>query len=357
MKGKFKIVMVYSKWKSLLQINWFADDAVRRFISREYNKEMGEFVQKLRRIQSVFAVDHLNELLKELPNSYHGTSYTFKRAFSENTMYGYAGQILKYAGIRQNQMLYFPLLEHGILYADEFDAVRYNLRHSYIFQGRYLEDKWNRIKNHRKAYYIGPYIHYADSIYSDTQIAEIKKKLGRTILLFLPHSTEYRNINIDIENQIDGYIRKQKENFDTVLLCVFWKDINDEFLKAIDRKQFKICSAGFKLDPLFVRRLKSIILLADEVLFTSFLSSIGYAYDLNKKVVADVREDILKGDKRFAAFNAEFMKYFSVESDCDDKERYEYIDRYWGLSEKKSPEEIRDIYLDNKKLLIQRLGF
>lgn len=347
----------YTQMRNILQTNWYVDDFIRKMIGRTYNREMQQFVSELGNIKSVFAVDEFVEKMKGVPAGLYGTSYTFKRAFSENTLYGYAEQIMAYAGIPAGQMFYFPLLEHGISYGQRYDRERYNIRHSYIFQGRYKAQGWKRIKNHKKAYYIGPYIHYADPIYSKTEEDEIKKKLGKTVLLFLPHSTEYANVNFDMECILEKYLKRSGDSVDTVMVCVFWKDLTKELIKSVDRARFKLVTAGFKLDPLFVKRLKSILQLSDKIIYTSLSSSIGYSFYLKKDIIVDIPEEVTGKTSYITRYEKELMKYFSMETQCSYEHQYRYIDRYWGLSEIRKPAYIRKIYEQNRYDIIRQLGF
>lgn len=347
----------YGYLRSALQVNWYLDDFVKRMAGRTYNKKMMSVVQKMEKIESIFAVEELLEELEMLPKALYHTSYTFKRVFSENTLYGYAAQIMKYAGIPSEELFYFPLLEHGISYGQRFDPLRYNLKHSYVFQGTYRKRDWDHLNNHKRAYYIGPYIHYAEPMGSEESILELRRQLGRTVLLFLPHSTEYENMNFDIDEILKNYLRKTNDCFDTILICVFWKDINEKLLKSIDQKNFKLVTAGFKLDPCFVRRLKTILEITDKVIYTSFSSSIGYSYYLGKEIIADIKQDDLTGQTPSACLNREMNQYFNINSKATNKMKNQYIDKYWGISKIRTPDYIRKIYKYNKTDLVRHIGF
>lgn len=350
----------YEKLKNISEYNWYLNDLSKRVFSFHYNRMMKCFVNEICQVDSILHIEEFAEKLKQLPDTCCGTSYTYKRAYSENTLYGYAEEILKYAGISPTEVFYFPLLEHGIAYQNYIDTKRYNTKSAYIFQGRYKEELWSSLNHKKKTYYIGPYIHYCNSFYQTEKIDSLKKKWGKTLLVFLPHSTEYERIYFDVEELLNNFYKKSTERFQTVLICVFWADINDELIKKFNQKNIQLVSAGFKLDPFFVRRLRTILQLADTVLYTSFSSSIGYAYYLNRKIVYDItleQDSMRTRDRAFSKqIDTLFMKCFSIDDVAEEK-KFALVDKYWGLSEIKPPEAVRDILMENKKNIRFHLGF
>ena len=138
---------------------------------------------------------------------------------------------------------------------------------------------------------------------------------------------------------------------------MFWKDINEKLLKSIDQKNFKLVTAGFKLDPCFVRRLKTILKIADKVIYTSFSSSVGYSYYLGKEIIADIKQDDLIGKTPAAHLNREMNQYFNINTNATNKMKNQYIDKYWGISKIRTPDYIRKIYQYNKNDLIRHMGF
>lgn len=116
-------------------------------------------------------------------------------------------------------------------------------------------------------------------------------------------------------------------------------------------------------------RLKSIISLADTVLYPSFTTSIGFSYYMKKRVIfknnfasisikSKCSEDVQeKMNSEYKTMSEIFAEIFSEDSVPFSSEQYSLIDKYWGLSEIKTKEEIRGILDENKKYIRSRLGF
>ena len=105
---------IYGSVRRELERNWYVDDLCRRIVGIKYNTEMLSFINSVSKIDSVKHIEDFCNALDGLPSTIGETSYTLKRAFSENSLYGYSAQILKYAGLKDNDVFYLPILEHGI---------------------------------------------------------------------------------------------------------------------------------------------------------------------------------------------------------------------------------------------------
>lgn len=132
---------------------------------------------------------------------------------------------------------------------------------------------------------IGPYIHYADSIFSANEFEKVKKELGKTLLVFPFHSIDgvLSSFNTDtFIEQIDKY--KIEKNFDNVVVCLYWKDIQIGRAEEYIQKGYKVTTAGHINDMYFLNRLRAIIELADFVISNELGTYIGYCLCLNKEI-------------------------------------------------------------------------
>lgn len=345
--------------KKIINSNAFIAEGLYHIFANKYNNMLSRFVEEISPIDSIENIDLFFEKMKGLPKPWHNTFTNFKNSFSENTLYGYAREVMKYAGIDKKDIFYMPLLEHGISYNGVLELSRYNIHKPYFFQGRSCENQWKRISK-KNAYYIGPFIHYASSYYNKIELQSIKKKIGRAALVFLPHSVEFDTFTIHIDDIINKYINHNNLSVDSVLVCVYYNDLSKELIQSIAaRDNFKLVCAGFKLDPLFVCRLKSILEMSDICFFNSFSTSIGYAFYLNKQILPDINEDEKKrfqsvyGDQGLVQLEA-FEKCFLS---SNEKAKYEFIDKFWGISEIKSSSQIRSFFDKSKKQMILNMGF
>lgn len=347
------------KLGQILHKNLYMYDLALQLSYGKYNKSMINFIEEISKIDSILEYDIFRSYMKQIPKLAHGDIYSIQRSFAENTLYGHAYNLLKYAGMQEKEIFYAPVLEHGIPYSSKFDSNKYKLNNAYIFQGKNNSESWVKEKK-QKAYYIGPYIHYCTGIYDSETIQNMKKKNGLTALLFLPHSIETNAFKVNVHNIIEEFRAIEGLEIKTVLACVYCMDALN--IDDIKEKSIKFVSAGFKLDNNFIRRLKSILELADVVYYSSFSSSIGYAYYLNKKIICNPTLEDLKKlehliDKSAMEKMIKLRDLFGVNSEENKQLQYDFINQYWGLDQIKTPNEVKKIISDNKFRIIRHLGF
>lgn len=354
--------------KDILEVNWYLNDLSKRIMGRKYNEKIEEFTLHISSIDSIQNVEKFKMELQKLPSTLWNSTYTIKRAFGGNSLYGYAVGLLDYSDLSMKDLFFCPLLEHGISYDlddNYLNTFAINIHSAYIFQGRYKEKIWKKYSK-KKAYFVGPYIHYARNYYSEKKIEELKKKNGHTLLVFPPHSTEIDTLSFEASSFNRLLLDCLAPNYRTVIACIFWKDLSDEYTKFLIDHGVQIVSAGFKLDNRFVSRLKTIISISDDVLYPSFNSSIGYAYYMNKKVLYAGYDDRIsyssssaqKGTHSLNNIACEFAKAFSLDDDMRDETlQMQLVEKYWGLSEVKRQDEIRAIILENKQHIRRSFGF
>lgn len=355
-------------FRNAVERNIYINDIIRRITCYKYNKEIITFVDAISQIDSITDFDIFANELNKIPPKCKGSSYTYKCAYSDNFLYGYANELMHFAGLDEEKMIYLPLLEHGINFSTEV-GYGYKSHMSYIFQGKSKEKSWQKERPSIPAFFVGPFVHYVRDYYDIEQMNQIKSKLGKMLLVFTPHSTEMGEVSLALDN-FDNYLFKEiGKKYDTIVACVYWADATTNYTRVLAQKGAKIISAGFKMDPNFVRRLKSIISLADTVLFPSITTAMGYAYYCGKKVIFKDYENMIVDtevvkDKNLQVYRDSlmanrfaFVKAFGEDSECGTSAQNELIDKYWGLSEIKTSEQIRDIYFSNKKRIKKRLGF
>lgn len=344
--------------------NIFISDFARKVTCESYNRKMQTFINEITCVDSIKDYAEFKKLIVTLPAQAFGSTYSIKRAYAENTLYGYAYNLMLFAGLENESMLYLPLLEHGIDLCDELDEARYTIGRSYIFQGnnkiRVFEEE-----RKRNGYSIGPFIHYAKDYYSEEELDTLKKKMGKTLLVFPPHSTEYGGGDF-ITGGFDENLFRIAKDYDTVIASVFWIDTTDKYIEYLNSKGVQLVSSGFKLDNQFVSRMKTIIKMADTVIYPSLTSSIGYAYYFGKRVIClpsernkntTSRENQNQVTYDNIKYVDIFCKVFNELADLKSEAADELIDYYWGTSLVKSKKQIRDIYFENKRNIIKKLGF
>ena len=359
--------------RKYVEKNLFVNDLLRRTLFFKYNSKISQYVSEISEVDSIENFNDFRKIVNQCPPNILNSAYTLKRAYAENTSYGYATSLMRYANLQNENILYLPLLEHGIvLHSLGIDFGRYNPNMSYIFQGRSSEALWKNRKFFRPIYYIGPYVHYAEDYYEQHRVKQIKSRNRSTLLIFPPHSSEFESSEFVYESFSHFLFDTIAKKYNTIYACVFWRDANSKYTKFLDAQGVKIVSAGFKIDPKFVCRLRTIISLSDCVIYPAFTTSIGYAYYLNKRIICVDNEKNInwrcdwskERQNRMTHNFSNVMNYlstiFNYYSDDDEKiknERENFIEKFWGIKEIKTPEEIRSIYFENKKYIIKNLGF
>lgn len=342
----------------ILHRNLYLYDFALRLRFRKYNIEMRDFIASVAAVDPIRDFEDFRREMGKIPKRTFNDVYVVKRSFAENTLYGYASNLLDYAGEKQSDLFYLPVMEHGVPYSSIFDPKKYKLHNSYIFQGKENYSQWMATKKNA-AYYIGPYIHYCKGYYDERELRRQKDANGLTVLVFLPHSTEVDSFSVEVNDVIDG-LRAVGKEVNTVLVCVYCMDVPQ--LEMNVNANVRYVCAGFKLDPLFACRLKSIIELADIVYYSTFSSSVGYSYYMGKEILCnpspkdfDQLERIV--DKSACQKLLDMQRLFGPFANVAEEERRSFIERYWGISEIKSPEEISTILRENKSRIHKHLGF
>ncbi len=213
---------------------------------------------------------------------------------------------------------------------------------------------------------IGPYIHYAKSYLNEKQKRAEKLRLGRNLLVFPTHSTDWSSPEFNIRYFISE-IEKLKKDFDSVRVCLYWKDIVDKKHLPYIEQGYECVCAGNIFSPFFLSRLKNIIELSDMTVSNSIGTHTGYSVFMNKpnyfikteiKYTFDKKLNTLDNNEQsiiLKPFNSnndyilELEELFSTFSENITTEQKEKIDRYWGTSLIKTPEELNKVL---KKYLI-----
>jgi hypothetical protein len=200
---------------------------------------------------------------------------------------------------------------------------------------------------------IGPYIAYADSFLSPSQLTDQKKKMGKTLLVFPSHSTDYAQAKFDSDELIKEIARlKKQENYQTILVNFFWKDIANHQDQLFRDAGFQVTCCGSQSDPFFLRRLKSLILLSDMTMSNSVSTNLGYCIYLGKPHYFFRQKTGLAHSKstsgEYLAENVrtrELEKEEIVDRFCVFKHevtpsQYQVCSKYWGFGKVLSPDRL-----------------
>lgn len=152
---------------------------------------------------------------------------------------------------------------------------------------------------------VGPYIAYASDYLSPDEAKDIKSSLGKTLLVFPSHSVDRVKVAYETNELIAEIKRISAEhNIDSVLVCLYYRDILNGASKAYEQQGFTVVTAGYREDVLFLSRLRSLIGLADLSMSNSVGTHVGYCAYLGK------RHYVYSQEKRYEAISSADVSEF-----------------------------------------------
>ncbi len=202
----------------------------------------------------------------------------------QNGAYGVAYSLLKYINEDVEKTCITCPIEHGLSISARFVTAKEhtNCSNYIITNSSYNESNINRISD-KKVIKIGPYIQYAKSCYSSKSLIELKKKLGKTLLVFPTHGIEgYKPIFC--MNSFMEEIERVRESFDTVMVCIYFYDVLCDYHEQYLKKGYTVVSAGNEANKFFLEKLKTIFMLSDAVISNSYTTGLQYAIHMRKPV-------------------------------------------------------------------------
>ena len=210
-----------------------------------------------------------------------------------NLIYG------NYKAINDQKASHFHFLsdyaEHGIVFSESPGTIQTippskinKIKNIYTFSDRrckiirnYLETTYPNICNKIKLHAIGPYILHVNSFYNEKELNSIKNKLGKTLIVFPVHSL----FNVEVSYDWNSFIQDIKnagKEFNSIIICLHFIDVINGKAPLYEKQGFKVVTAGYSNDPLFINRLKSIIEISDMTMSNALGTHIGYSIALNR---------------------------------------------------------------------------
>lgn len=278
---------------------------------------------------------------------------------AESRHYGHIEMLFEYAGMdKKPKAREFPAMEHAVSYrvpkvrTKEFIERCSNL----IYQSKYKNKLIHEINPLKPIFYIGPYIHYAKSIYDEKKEAELKGKFGKTLVIFAGHHRETQTIEYSDKKFVKRVMDYAKENgFQTVLASVYFCDVDKALYEEFREQGAILVSAGFREDPLFIRRLKALFNLADMIMANTVGTPVGFSkfmdipYQMVLEAPLEIEEAVYHAPIDFEHLEECFLRveYLSSLSSLTEEQQQLYDDLYTFYSGEKeltrTPGEMRAI--------------
>lgn len=353
------------KDSKLLRDNVYLTGMVRHVVHYNNNVQFKKYLKQCDNLGIAHGedMDEFRRIVSEVKSYKNGPLYM---KHPESGLYGHIYALVDYAGVDKINMLSLPAVRHGPIVHERSINGRNDLIHKINFElyGECSRDIYRKEAPFAPIFTIGPMIHYARPSYQEEKLSEIKKKLGKCLLVFPSHTNEgLRYDSFKHEEYAFKIFKEYGKGFDTVLACAYWYDIERPVFKLLESNGAIIVSSGLRDDPLFLRRLKSIISLADAVVSDQIGSYLGYSLYMGKPYlmipgISDYAKDDWEASiiKNNTDITLKFSKVFSGTEFKITQEHLDFIEPAWGLKKIKTKEEIKAIIEIADKLLKQSLG-
>lgn len=317
------------------------------------NQLLDTYIKKCEKIDLLNDFYEFKNLVKELKNELNGEYAFYESNYNESMLYGHAKMLMEYAEIKIDYAN-FPLTVHGSFNA----GLHRDYQSAAIFQSPYDKKIHNNRYPYVPIYVTGPHIQYANSIYEPIVLDNLKKKNGKTAVFFITHNAEQSFVTIDEEDILNCIVEVYAKKYSTVYVCAYWCDIDKDIYKRLSDYGVKVISAGFRFDTMFIRRLRTIFELSDDIFVWGFTAPIVYALNLKKNLW------VFECNERFTFRNIPthipvlrlndtseykimtdiiFDKMGENQIPLTEKEK-DILDLYLGLNTMKTKEEINMIY-------------
>lgn len=361
MKDKFMSVKEIIK-KNTVEKNIYCLDLIYKIRNRDRNNRVESLLRSVQGIDSILEFDKFKEaVIPYLKKDF----LSYSHYGNESMHYGHLNSLYDYAEIQEPvNTKVLPCMEHGITLTMRRCREDEELRifHNFVYQSKYKMDKIHKRNPWKPVFCIGPYIHYAQKYYDEEKESVLKKKLGKVLTVFLMHGLETYDNHYDNTFLVDYIMDYAKDKFDTVMVCVYWGDVQIPIYQHFKERGAMLVSAGYREDCNFMRRQKTILSLTDQVICNGVGAFTGYSYYMKKPLVMmDFRVEALQGEEgkeRLVDFDEEskeydlFIEAFSSVTPTDEQreKQRELIEFYWG-TQNRSKGEIRDLLSLSKKIL------
>jgi hypothetical protein len=284
-----------------------------------------------------------------------------------NGFYG-SSHVLKVYANRSERYSIKAYLQHGVNFGDWHDELV--PLPSYLIWGKQRQEI---IKNRTKrdVFVIGAPFFYAVNFLSDEKIQSERSRLGKNLLVFPVHSIPRVECIYNIEKFI-SQLHELECIFDSIRICLYYCDIQRGMHEKYLENNFECVTAGHQYDVNFLARLKSLIMISDATLANHIGSYSGYSvflgrphrllldnYEFKSRILFSNLKMVEREDKAYR----EDMYYQEIEKMFADNisfkclpEHIDVIDPYWGFSELKTKEELREIFMKTE-VIYSKEGF
>lgn len=315
---------------------------------------------------------NLSDLCKDIS----ATSIFTAELHTSNDFYGNAEQLKRFLHLPSHYALK-AAIQHGNQYAGrDWDVEANSFLPLRLAWGTHIRDTWSQ-RSEKETHMISAPFFYTKGLLSENELAAEKKRLGKNLLLFPAHSNHNTTITFDVLcfwRQLEDFVKA----FDTVRVCIYWKDYILGLHKPYEDLGLECVTAGHIFDYNFLPRLYSLLETCDASASNRIGSFFGYsiflgkphiffdqALDIHDHGIKRVEEDevIWRNDPGVQKILEVFSNPGCVITDA----HWDCLEPYFGFKEIKTAEQLCQIFYkaeelyqqaqkDNQKHLIPAAG-
>jgi len=313
------------------------------------------FYKKYLKKQKNLKMSDIEKLGKQIPS--YAFMFTTPELHKSNDWYGHASILKQYSHLPPDYKLK-TVIEHGLFFGNYIWTQDIYNKFPYIFTfGTQRIQNLQKMTN-KKIIPIGPYIYYAKPFFSKQQTEKERQRLGKNLLVFPIHSTGDSRVNFDFDSYCKE-IMKIGSKFQTIRICIYWKDVQNDILKKYKKYPFELVTAGHIFDPMFLPRIKSLIDISSSTASNSVGTHIGYSIYMKKP------HYLYKQKLKYSGGTIEVKRCLDIEKTSDyshienafldyrdsiSDHQKNIVNMYWGLDQIKTRGELRQIFDEAERL-------
>lgn len=209
---------------------------------------------------------------------------------SNSSVYGILSSLKDYANCKKK--LYSVVVMHGVYLSGMEPRFHNNFSERLIVMGCNTKNEFEKLhderKNQKEMFCIGPYIKYAKPYWNKDFHDDLKKKFGKTLVVFLPHGNstssglhQLSGLLYSPERVIDC-LNHYKTTFNTIVVVDWARTTSISNKRLYESNDFVFVVSGDPNDYNFLSRQRSIIELADHSLSFTVSTHVGYFIALGK---------------------------------------------------------------------------
>lgn len=340
---------IHNKWNKDIVRRWSMCSTPDNYVDKTFYFNFQKEIYR----RSQLPFNDTNDLSQPIPDEWF---YASTLDSSEALYYGALQVMLDYSGISS---LTIPPVNLGVQHGYVFeicDWEKSKLEKRNLVWSKKLVDMYHQHTDNPDIYAVGAAFFYAKSLLDNNQLDAERKRLGKNLLAFPMHSQTHVDTNYDPQKFLK-ILTEERKRFDTVRVCMYWKDILRGGHKVYEDAGFECVCNGHLFDPNFLCRQKSLFELADATISNGVGSHIGYSLYMSKPhlLIDDEYEyvnsqkggdaedltDVSKKDNFQRVKNA-FLN--NVDYKITQQQR-DVIDEFWGISDMKTTEEMKNLLL------------